>query len=118
MEAMKKWLYKYFGVKLMNDKKRLESIIKAIDAIGKDTVIPRQHEQLFGILLAQHMISNGFPEEVIVDPDLLMLSIRDAYHEYNWIKEKIKNPTIENVFTRKYIEELKKKGWIYDPNED
>jgi len=68
---------------------------------------------LFQILLAQHMISNGFPEEA-VDPELVMLSIRDAFHEYNWIKETNPEPTIETVFTKQYINKLKQKGWIVE----
>ena len=94
----------------MNDVERLNILNKVINAIEKDTIIPRKDEDLFGILLAEHMISNGFPEDFI-DPDLLMLSIRDAFHEYSLIVETVPEPTVEKVFSKKYIEKLKGRGW-------
>src|SRR5690625_1737370 len=95
----------------MDDLNRLKAINKALHTVAQGTTIPRKDEKLFGILLAGHMISNGFPEDII-DPDLIMLSIRDAYHEYTHIKETNANPTIESVFTEHYINVLKEKKWI------
>mgnify|MGYP007031655702 FL=1 len=92
----------------MNDKQRAKVIAKAIVAVSSDTVIPRKDEELFGILFARHLLSNGGHE---VDPDLLILSMRDAFHELNHWKEGNPNTTVETVFRKEYVDELIKKGW-------
>jgi hypothetical protein len=99
----------------LNDKQRLEAIAEAIIGVASDTVIPREDEELFGILFAEHLLMNGAAE---VDPDLLILSMRDALHELRHWKKCNTNAKIENVFTKEYIEELIAKGWYKDKTHD
>ena len=89
---------------------KIEATINALNDIEKDLIIPREKEDLFAILFANHLISNGAPE---VKPDLLLLSLRDAFYEYLYVTKNIENPKIENIFTKKYINELENRQWIY-----
>ena len=99
----------------MNDKQRAEAIAEALISVASDTVIPREDEELFGILFARHLLMNGVAE---VDPDLLILSMRDAFHELRHWKKHNTNTKVENVFTKEYIEELIAKGWYRDKTHD
>lgn len=88
--------------------KRVEVIIKALDHISKPITIDRKDMRLFGILLSRHLQSF----DVDLHPDGAWLALVDAYAEYTMIKEKIENPTPENVFSEEYLEELRNKKWL------
>lgn len=92
-----------------------KAIGEALVAVASDTVIRRSDEKLFGILLANHLQMNGHKHDI--DPDLLILSMRDAYHELEYHKEYNPKVTVESMFTQQHIRQLIEKGWHSSPED-
>ncbi|WP_145862511.1 hypothetical protein [Paenibacillus naphthalenovorans] len=99
----------------MKAKERARAIGEALLAVASDTVVSRDDEKLFGILFANHLQMNGYKKDI--DPDLLILSMRDAYHELQHHKKHNPEATIETVFTKQYIDKLIEKGWYTRPED-